>query len=99
LLDAASKNIRNLALPDNLRPASRGGIATPACLDFSPDGRSIVFCAETTDLSSAIREDYARLEAQSASIATDLYILDIQTGQTVQITQNNRTFDPVWKGR
>ncbi|MBN1997185.1 PD40 domain-containing protein [candidate division KSB1 bacterium] len=99
VLDIASRNIQNHALPDNLRPGSRGGIASAACLDFSPDGRCIVFCAETADLSSAIKEDYARLEAQSSSIATDIFIFDIQKNQTFQITQNNRTFDPVWKGR
>lgn len=101
LLDPETGARTNFRLPANLRPASNGAIGSAACLDFSPDGGRVVFCAEPIDPDkSTVLEDYGRVEAQgNLAKNTDLYIYDLRAGATIRLTDDGRTFDPVWKGR
>lgn len=98
LIDHLSGQKFNLALPKNLRPASRGSIGSPVCLDFSPDNRYIVFSAEEADLSNKILEWYYRLEGRGEK-STYIYIYDIQQNRFSRLTNDGKSFDPVWKGR
>lgn len=99
LIDHTRNQKFNIPLPKNLRPASRGSISSPACLDFSPDNKYIVFSAESADLSNKITEWYYRLEKRGEKISTNIYIYDIQQNQFFQMTTDGKSFDPVWKGR
>jgi WD40 repeat protein len=99
LLDIQSGAGRPLDLPETVRPLSTSiGFAGLICLDFSPAGRYIVFTGATRQAGEfwAIAE-VAELSAEEQ--ATDLYALDVQTGQCLRLTDNGRSFDPVWKGR
>lgn len=99
LVDHINNQRFNLPLPNNLRPASRGSISSPACLDFSSDNQYIVFSAETADLSNSITEWYYRLTNRGEKINTNIYIYDIQQNKFSKITNDGKSFDPVWKGR
>jgi WD40-like Beta Propeller Repeat len=100
VLAPAGGNISNHQLPPNLRPAGGGEVGSPACLDFSPDGSWIVFSAEVIDPSTTgFIEEVDRLEAQNTARPTDIYIYDLSHNRTVRLTEDGRTFDPVWKGR
>lgn len=58
-------------------------------LDFSPDGKSLVFAATPA---SAVPFDYYDTPLR----AGNLYIADIQTGQTIQVTNDNCSLMPTW---
>ena len=86
-LDIAENASREYLL-ENIRPTSMitGSNVATIALDFSPDGRSIVFCAEPRG-------------TDKPGFTGDIYILDLDTGRTRQLTTDGKSFDPVWKGR
>ncbi len=101
LTDIRSGASKVVNLPTTIRPSSpveASGSAT-ICLDFSPDSRYIVFSASprSGEQESAV-ETFRDLAGKSSS-ESDLYIVDLQTGNCNRLTNDGKSFDPVWKGR
>lgn len=99
-VDIRNGGPRQYSLPEAVRPYSpAGGYGSGiACLDFSPDGRYIVFSGTSRDAgeSWAVTEFEELTEMEKPS---DIYILDLWTGTGHRLTSDGKSFDPVWKGR
>jgi hypothetical protein len=101
LTDIRSGASKVVNLPPTIRPSSpveTSGSAT-ICLDFSPDSRYIVFSASprSGEKETAV-ETFRDLAGKSAK-ESDLYVLDLQTGNCHRLTNDGKSYDPVWKGR
>jgi hypothetical protein len=88
-------------LPLTVRPYSPVGYGGGTiCLDFSPDGRYVVFSG--TPKNPEQWWGYDMLESigtEEKPSPSDLYVVDMQTGNCVKVTNNGAVYDPVWKGR
>jgi Tol biopolymer transport system component len=99
-VDIASGERKEHALPVTVRPHSTAyarSSVNPLCLDFSPDGRYVVFSAtpkpkDETFATSTFNE-------LSCKGKSDVYVLDTKTGACHRLTSDGKSFDPVWKGR
>jgi len=101
LMDIRNGAGRRFRLPAVVRPASlvQGTGAATICLDFSPDGRYILFSGSPREGDRDSAVEMFRDLAGTAPEQVDLFILDTQTGQYSQLTRDGQSFDPVWKGR
>jgi Tol biopolymer transport system component len=101
LTDIRSGASKVVNLPRTIRPSSPVEVSGSAaiCLDFSPDSRYIVFSASprSAEQDSAV-ETFRDLAGKSAK-ESDIYILDLQTGNCFRLTNDGKSYDPVWKGR
>ena len=101
LVDIRSGSGRVVKLPLTLRPSSpveASGSAT-ICLDFSPDSRYIVFSASPRSAETDSAVDTYHDLAGISSKESDIYIVDLRTGNCNRLTNDGKSFDPVWKGR
>ena len=101
LTDIRSGAGKVVNLPNTIRPSSpveASGSAT-ICLDFSPDSRYIVFSASPRSGEQDDAAETFRDMAGKSSKVSDIYILDLQTGNCHRLTNDGKSFDPVWKGR
>jgi len=101
LTDIRSGASKVVNLPHTIRPSSlvdASGSAT-ICLDFSPESRFIVFSASPRSAEHESAVETFRDLAGKSSNESDIYILDLQTGNCHRLTHNGKSFDPVWKGR
>lgn len=101
LTDIRSGESKVINLPRTIRPSSpveTSGSAT-ICLDFSPDSRYIVFSASPRSGEQDSAVETFRDLAGTSSKESDIYILDLHTGNCHRLTNDGKSFDPVWKGR
>ena len=93
--------LRHYYLPETVRPYSPAEFGQGAvCIDFSPDGRFIVFTATPKEAGEWWGYDMIEsLEPEDEASPCDLYVIDVNTGICYQITNDGASFDPVWKGR
>ncbi len=101
LVDIRSGSSRVVNLPPTIRPSSpvEGSGSASICLDFSPDSRYIVFSASPRSGEHESAVETFRDLAGTASKESDIYIVDLQTGNCNRLTNDGNSFDPVWKGR
>lgn len=103
LTDVASGASKDVKLPATVRPCSlarAGSSSASICLDFSPDGRYIVFSGTArvaAEKDSAV--ELFRSMAGTAPTRSDIYVLDLKSGKCARLTSDGKSFDPVWKGR
>jgi hypothetical protein len=101
LTDIRSGTSKVINLPPTIRPSSpveASGSAT-ICLDFSPDSRYIVFSASPRSAEQDSAVETFRDLAGKSSKESDIYVLDLQTGNCHRLTNDGKSCDPVWKGR
>ncbi len=101
LVDIRNGSSRVVKLPLTIRPSSpveASGSAT-ICLDFSPDSRYIVFSASPRSAETDSAVDTYHDLAGISSKESDIYIVDLRTGNCNRLTNDGNSFDPVWKGR
>ncbi|MCK4766002.1 MAG: hypothetical protein KAW12_27635 [Candidatus Aminicenantes bacterium] len=101
LVDIRNGAGKEILLPQTIRPSSpieETGAAT-ICLDFSPDGRYVVFSASPRSGDHDSAEETFRDLSGKAAKESDIYVLDLSTGNCRRMTNDNSSFDPLWKGR
>lgn len=92
-VDANTGMSADYDIPNSIRPYSPSGVVS---IDFSPDGRYLVFSATGENLA----EWWGRKTLDSKMIyESNLYVLNLSNAKCFQITSGGRNFDPVWKGR
>ncbi|MDQ7779380.1 MAG: hypothetical protein RDV41_06680 [Planctomycetota bacterium] len=87
------------AIPGAIRPYAPSETRAIVCLDFSPDGRYVVFSGTLRDAGESWAVAQYRELAGMELLPVDIFVLDLQTGSAHRLTQDGKSFDPVWKGR